>query len=793
MKIFSLPLIALAGSVLYASAAPASVICVHDSAELQQAALMAQTQPMTIQIMQGTYAMPPAWAGDAAVQDGTDYLGGYLDDCTGYQYGAGNTVIQSNSATFPGISVKGSFVLADLTIALSTPLLLDIDDTFDDVADAADVQVLRSNIHGLEVRWRDVSGAISISDTLIVHSDSDCALKVKVLEGDIPIYLINNTVANNSRSPGTTSGVCYFLNAGYHATLFAYNNIFYGNSAADLYADNGNLNLVANIIGSPAYPPPQLDSANLNGDPLLDPVTFRPSKVPLSIAINSGNKNPPGGIDSGDSDNAGNPRLVGSKPDRGAFESNVDDSTIQHVTNTNDSGDGSLRLAINNANSTAGANVVQFDISAACPNVIILQSDLPDIKGDLRINGYSQTGTDVNQLDVGFDANLCVLLSGSIHAVGNGLHVPANANGASLAVSGLAFEGFQTAAINLEGGGGHTIAGNRIGGLFAGSPLDPVQVGVILGAGVSKSSIGTHDRSGRNLIGAADGNGIEVAAAAHDNEIVNNYVGVGWNGDFVARGNFAKGVVVSGDHNLAHGNLIGFNGNDGIDLNGTSAHDNAVEFNNIGTDGAGANLANGSMGVRVENGGHDNVIRHNSVAQNAGTGVRIVSGLGNTIRQNSIHDNGSYGIDLAGGGVTANDDDSRVGSLLLANRALNFPVITVATGSRDGGVVSGTLQSTAGTYVIDVYSNAACDGSGHGEGARWLGSASVTINPIAGQTGSAPFSVTFSLAPPAIVGFSSQITATATDAAGNLSPGNTSEFSACSAYSDDVIFADGFG
>src|ERR1700719_3084358 len=60
------------------------------------------------------------------------------------------------------------------------------------------------------------------------------------------------------------------------------------------------------------------------------------------------------------------------------------------VTNTNDSGTGSLRAAITDANNHAGADVIDFEIEASGAQTINLKSALPTITGNVTIDGYTQ-------------------------------------------------------------------------------------------------------------------------------------------------------------------------------------------------------------------------------------------------------------------------------------------------------------------------------------------------------------------------------------------------------------------
>ena len=50
---------------------------------------------------------------------------------------------------------------------------------------------------------------------------------------------------------------------------------------------------------------------------------------------------------------------------------------LLYVRNTNDSGEGSLRWAIEEANALAGADTIRFDIGGGGPQTIQLSSPLP--------------------------------------------------------------------------------------------------------------------------------------------------------------------------------------------------------------------------------------------------------------------------------------------------------------------------------------------------------------------------------------------------------------------------------
>ena len=72
------------------------------------------------------------------------------------------------------------------------------------------------------------------------------------------------------------------------------------------------------------------------------------------------------------------------------------------VTNTNDSGTGSLRDAILQANLDSVTDTIQFSISGGTGfNTISLQAELPSIISPLIIDGTSQAGYSANTLSVG--------------------------------------------------------------------------------------------------------------------------------------------------------------------------------------------------------------------------------------------------------------------------------------------------------------------------------------------------------------------------------------------------------
>jgi hypothetical protein len=256
------------------------------------------------------------------------------------------------------------------------------------------------------------------------------------------------------------------------------------------------------------------------------------------------------------------------------------------------------------------------------------------------------------------------------------------------------------------------------------------------------------------------------------------------------------GVYVHGLSDNIRDNVISGNGDEGVRLDSETGSANLIESNRIGVKAFATcvpspcvptyALGNGGDGVAAINGASGNSIAFNEIAWNGGDGISLPdAGPQNSIVGNSMHGNGGLGIDLGGDGVTPNDNDATAPAGA-PNRLLNFPVLSGASGNDAGGNVSGFLESTNGTYTIDVYADTLPDPSLHGEGRDYLGSGEITIsNAPAGNNGSASFTLSISSID-SLAG--KQISATAMDA-----NSNTSEFSAGVVYAlDDLIFANGF-
>ena len=443
------------------------------------------------------------------------------------------------------------------------------------------------------------------------------------------------------------------------------------------------------------------------------------------------------------------------------------------VTNTNDSGAGSLRQAITDANALPGLDTITFNISGAGPHTINVASALPTITGAVLIDGWSEPG---------FSDTPVIVLDGNDLAA-DGLVLSSTADGST--IRGLVIRDFDGDGIEIQAGSNNNvIVDNYIGHLtHTGADAGIAEANSLNGIHVlgANNTIGGTTSGAGNVLSGNNDSGITITgAAATGNVVQGNLIGTNAAGTAVIA-NGVDGILIDfnaanntiGGTTAAARNIISGNVDDGIELD-NGATGNIVRGNLIGTDITGTiDLGNQSDGVLVNSSTTNNQIggtvagAGNTIAFNDGIGVDLISGAGtgNSVLGNSIHSNGVLGIDLAGDGVTANDvGDGDTGE----NNLQNFPTLTSARTDDFGSVsVSGTLNSTASaTFRVEFFASSAADASGHGEGERYLGFATVTTN----SSGDASFSQTLAVS----LAAGEVITATAT----NSTTDDTSEFSA---------------
>ena len=359
------------------------------------------------------------------------------------------------------------------------------------------------------------------------------------------------------------------------------------------------------------------------------------------------------------------------------------------VTNTNDSGAGSLRQAIYQANATPfDPDSIVFHIPKSDPNyvdslgvwVIRPDSALPAITGEgTIIDGRSQSayiGSDTNPIGPE------IVLDGINAGTGNvaGLNVKGNGT----RIWGLVIHNFVYPNIWIQSNGCN-VAGCYLGtdatGSKAAENYANSWTGILIQFG-HENFIGPMDSTFLpNVISGNSDAEILVSNSATRNAIVNNVIGLG--ADLKSRiGYYSNGIRIqqSADSNAVFDNIIGGN-NEGIHLM-HGIKDNEIANNLIGTDP-----------LWKENWG------------NNGNGIRFYDdATNNFISENIIGKNGQYGIDIRGTDCTKNlltrnriSENSLAGIRNMTN-LIAAPIITQVT-------ATSVLGTAAPNARVEIYSD----------------------------------------------------------------------------------------
>lgn len=496
------------------------------------------------------------------------------------------------------------------------------------------------------------------------------------------------------------------------------------------------------------------------------------------------------------------------------------------VSNTNDSGAGSLRQAIANANAAAGADVIVFDIPGAGPHVITTVTPLPTLTGPVTIDGFTQPGSAPNTLAVGNDAVILIEITGG-HSFA-GLHSFQTSN---VTLRGLALWANSSEIISHRVGGTGTSTGHVIEGCFIGFRADGVTVpGNVLrsvtllrdggAAQLGNIRIGGPLPAQRNLISGASADLINISGLNVPGTVVQgNYLNtdrtgtaaVGFTsaagihafspltigglapgeGNVLARGRYgiyafhAPGLVIRGN-NIGIGadglTPLGGHSQGGIYFsNGTldaivegnilagNLHGIQVNGNTTATI-VGNFIGVAADGVTPRGNTQAGVLINNTLADSVTTVGGTATGAANVIAFNN------RGVEIANANaivirnrIVGNAQRGISHFILANNNGAQTPVLSTVVRTATETTVTGTLTGPAGVqHRLEFFGNATCGPDGTGQGEVFLGDALVTTN------GSSPQPFT------AVVGATALPVVTAT-ALGLADPVNasTSFFSTC--------------
>jgi titin len=377
------------------------------------------------------------------------------------------------------------------------------------------------------------------------------------------------------------------------------------------------------------------------------------------------------------------------------------------VTNTSDSGAGSLRQAIINSNATTGPNAINFDIPGSGVQVIGLLSALPVLVQPVTIDGTTEpnsAGQPVIQID-GLKAG-----SGAV-----GLDVAAAASGST--IKGLAVTDFSGGGVLVNGASKVTITDDDIG-------LVNLSTGAVAhgnsGFGVELENGANHDTLSGDVISGQNGNGVVFTGTGTSaNTLAGSYLGTDPSGLHSVPN--AWGVYVTGgaSNNTFGGtttaarDVISGNGWTGIELNGAGTNGNVIEGDYIGTNSTGnAVLANPGAGVAISQGASANTVSGDVISGNSLAGVWINASSNNVIAGDTIglNQNGTYalpnpqGVELLAGasGNTVGGTTSATRDVISGNSSNG---VLITNSGTTGNVVEGDYIGTdpSGLHAIANY------------------------------------------------------------------------------------------
>jgi hypothetical protein len=494
------------------------------------------------------------------------------------------------------------------------------------------------------------------------------------------------------------------------------------------------------------------------------------------------------------------------------------------VLNTNDSGMGSLRQEILDANAAGGANQIGFDIGSGGAAKITLLSTLPALGSSITLDGTTQPGFS--------NSPVIILTTQTALTVAPGLTVVGNSN----TILGLELVGFaKSPGVVGPNPTALLVQGNN--NVISGNLIDQNTIGISVTC--SDNTIGGITAAARNVIGG-NGTGIEITGQAGSpitgDVVEGNYIGTDATGtkafpkgeSFNASVSalYTTGLVIGGTAAGA-GNVISGNQHDGIDISSSSGA--MVQGNLIGTDATGTQaLSNSGNGVSLIDSssctvGGASAAARNVISANGGSNVQIdssqpstplndviegnyigtqidgqsslpvestegilIGASDNAVLDNTIAFNGRGMFELPLAGILVNHgsgdrisqntmfDNATTGIQLGTNiytpngtnpgagpnNSQNFPTILSATDSGGNTVITGTLNSQANSAYTLEFYAAGERDPGGSVEGRVFLGSQIVMTDSSGNA-------TFTFTGPANPG--PFFTATATDAGGNTS------------------------
>jgi Nitrous oxidase accessory protein len=415
-----------------------------------------------------------------------------------------------------------------------------------------------------------------------------------------------------------------------------------------------------------------------------------------------------------------------------------------YVTNTNNSGDGSLREAINCSNDKPGKDAIRFAIPGTGPFTIQPTTPLPAITDSVFVDGFSQSGDGVYN----------IIIEGTKIITSKAIVLKDNLS--NVKISGITFVNFNT-GVDLSSGtfnntiekniftanaytgvllnvgaNNNTIRNNQFTGgssailLYSNANHNRIQSNTITSAinaiqfkGGSKNTVQSNTISGSlqngillenapgniivsDTIGASLNNGILVALGSDSTKIDANYIGVKSTGTIIA--NLQNGVYVVPNvmSTIISNNTISGNTLSGLAIEGKNT---SIRGNYIGTNAIGANVPNAAYGIYAT--GENTTIAANIISNNGKYGIYIKDK--SPVINNTVVNNISGGIYVLG---TQNSISKNIiTNTTTTVKAINLHASVIPAGNlnKQPAVFTGYRRATSGGIIIRGTSTTAGD------------------------------------------------------------------------------------
>ncbi len=373
------------------------------------------------------------------------------------------------------------------------------------------------------------------------------------------------------------------------------------------------------------------------------------------------------------------------------------------VTNTKDSGPGSLRTsiyyAIDHPGTTISLHIPMSDSGLTSGGAYVMKftDGLPRLGVQTTIDGASQT-------TYGGDSNGSgpeVMLDGSLaqDSYPDGVKFTE----ANCTVRGLIINGFRGNGAHFTGAGA---TGNSFSGCYIGTNADGTSavqnpVGVLIEAGAQNNLIGGPTAALRNVISGNQYQGVVMRDSGTANNFAQgNYIGLNAAGTAALPNGNAGIYIFAGAHGNTIGgafpgarNVISGNSNQGIAISDAGTSANLVAGNYIGLNATGAAaVANSFAGVEIYGGATGNTIGGTSVAA-----------------RNVISGNSPQGIAISGTGSTSNValgnyiGTNFSGASAVPNGYSGVGIFNGASNNTIGGTVAGAGNLISGNSAQGVY------------------------------------------------------------------------------------------